>query len=62
MRQNQVWVHRIRQQGEDRSSIASIVAFTRNSDTLATITKVYTNPDYRRRGCAERLVRRVCKQ
>ncbi|KAK0430045.1 hypothetical protein EV421DRAFT_1722094 [Armillaria borealis] len=61
VRQNQVWVHRIRQQGEDRSSIASIVAFTRNSDTLATITKVYTNPDYRRRGCAERLVRRVCK-
>ncbi|KAK0194819.1 hypothetical protein F5146DRAFT_1172143 [Armillaria mellea] len=61
VRQNQVWVHRIRQQGEDRSYIASIVAFTRNSDTLATITKVYTNPDYRRRGYAERLVRRVCK-
>ncbi|KAK0459398.1 uncharacterized protein EV420DRAFT_319471 [Desarmillaria tabescens] len=61
VRQNQVWVHRIRQQGEDRSSIASIVAFTRNSDAVATITKVYTNPDYRRRGCAERLVRRVCK-
>ncbi|KAK0212213.1 hypothetical protein DFS33DRAFT_1463661 [Desarmillaria ectypa] len=61
VRQNQVWVHRIRRQGEDRSSVASIVAFTRNSNAVATITKVYTNPDYRRRGCAERLVRRVCK-
>ncbi|KAG7449976.1 uncharacterized protein BT62DRAFT_963526 [Guyanagaster necrorhizus] len=59
--QNKVWVHRIRRQGEDRSAIASIVAFTRNSGKVATITKVYTNPDYRRAGCAERLVRRVCK-
>ncbi|KAK0486490.1 hypothetical protein IW261DRAFT_1582299 [Armillaria novae-zelandiae] len=52
VQQKQVWTC---------SSVASIVVFTRNSDTLATITKVYTNPDYRRRGCAERLVRRVCK-
>ncbi|KAK0196074.1 hypothetical protein F5146DRAFT_1028411 [Armillaria mellea] len=52
VRQNQVW-----------TAVPShpFVAFTRNSDGLATITKVYTNPDFRRRGCAERLVRRVCK-
>ncbi|KAJ2931526.1 hypothetical protein H1R20_g5568, partial [Candolleomyces eurysporus] len=55
-----VWVHRI-QRGEGPKEIASIVAYTRNSNKVATITKVYTNPQWRRLGCAERLVRLVCK-
>ncbi|KAF9016419.1 hypothetical protein BDZ89DRAFT_1022759 [Hymenopellis radicata] len=58
----QVWVHGIRQEGTNGpSEIASIVACTRNAEQCATITKVYTNPRWRRRGCAERLVRRVTK-
>ncbi|KAF5375549.1 hypothetical protein D9615_009137 [Tricholomella constricta] len=57
---NQVWVHEARLPGQPKE-IASIVAFTRNSDMVATITKVCTNPKWRRRGCAGRLVRRVCK-
>ncbi|KAL0570276.1 hypothetical protein V5O48_011687 [Marasmius crinis-equi] len=41
----QVWVHTV---SDGRfTDIASIVAFTRNSETNATITKVYTNPDMR---------------
>ncbi|KAJ3576491.1 hypothetical protein NP233_g391 [Leucocoprinus birnbaumii] len=57
----QVWVHRITRRGTTESSIASIVACSRNSQNNATITKVYTSPDWRRLGCAERLVRRVCE-
>lgn len=56
----QLWVHEIRKDGEP-SEIASIVAVTRTSETVAGITKVYTNPKWRQRGCAERLVRKVCK-
>ncbi|KAK7057720.1 N-acetyltransferase domain-containing protein [Favolaschia claudopus] len=57
----QVWVHGIRLADDVHDDIASIVAFTRNSEHVATISKVFTNPAWRRRGCAERLVRRVCK-
>lgn len=57
-----VWIHRIRPLGKSSSEIASIVAYTRNSETVATITKVYTNSRWRCHGCAERLVRRVCKE
>jgi hypothetical protein len=57
-----VWVHRIRKSGQSQSEIASIVAFTRNSKSVATISKVFTSPNWRRHGCAERLVRRVCKE
>lgn len=56
-----VWVHKIRRENEP-FEIASIVACTRNCNKVATITKVYTNPRWRRLGCAERLVRMVCKQ
>jgi len=56
-----VWVHRIHKPGQSQSKIASIVAFTRNSESVATISKVYTSPDSRRLGCAERLVRCVCR-
>ncbi|KZT75098.1 hypothetical protein DAEQUDRAFT_734567 [Daedalea quercina L-15889] len=59
----QVWVHEVRALGHpERAEIASIVAVTRTSDTVAGITKVYTNPRWRQRGCAERLVRHVCQQ
>ncbi|KAJ7099419.1 hypothetical protein B0H15DRAFT_546209 [Mycena belliarum] len=61
IRDHQVWVHGIRRVGDVADDIASIVAFTRNTDAVATISKVFTNPIWRRRGCAERLVRRVCK-
>ncbi|KAL1729491.1 acyl-CoA N-acyltransferase [Schizophyllum commune] len=56
----QVWVHIIRDH-TGREGIASLVAFTRNTDRVSAITKVYTNPDWRKLGCAERLVRRVCR-
>ncbi|KAI0961909.1 hypothetical protein AcW1_000869 [Taiwanofungus camphoratus] len=56
----QLWVHEVTAPG-GRSEIASIVAVTRTSDTVAAITKVYTNPKWRQRGCAERLTRRVCQ-
>jgi predicted GNAT family acetyltransferase len=61
VRNKQLWVHEIRQD-DAVPEIASIVAVTRESNTVSAITKVYTNPQWRRRGCAERLVRRVCKQ
>lgn len=57
----QVWVHAVRRGNSQDEEIASIAAFTRSSDTVSTITKVYTNPKWRSQGCAERLVRRVCK-
>ncbi|KIY66638.1 hypothetical protein CYLTODRAFT_398459 [Cylindrobasidium torrendii FP15055 ss-10] len=46
---HQVWVHTVEKQ------VASIAAYTRNADGLATITKVYTSGNFRRKGCAERL-------
>lgn len=56
----QVWVHDI-QKGGEVAEIASIVCTTRQSAEVSAITKVYTNPKWRNLGCAERLVRRVCK-
>lgn len=53
----QIWVHTV-----DDNQIASLVAVTRDSDSVAAITKVYTNPKYRQRGFAQRLTRYVCKQ
>ncbi|KAL6310123.1 hypothetical protein BKA93DRAFT_821181 [Sparassis latifolia] len=60
VRNGQLWVHEICAPGQP-AEIASIVAVTRTSDTVAAITKVYTNPRWRQRGCAERLTRRVCE-
>jgi len=57
---SQVWVHEI-QRDDESPELASIVCTTRPSSTVAAITKVYTNPKWRKLGCAERLVRRVCK-
>ncbi|GJJ13236.1 hypothetical protein Clacol_007487 [Clathrus columnatus] len=53
------WVHEVVKNGV--SEIACLVATTRNSSRVATITKVYTSPSWRKRGCAERLVRAVCQ-
>lgn len=60
IKQNLIWVHEVTQ--GNKRGIACIAAFTRNSATVATITKVFTSEKYRRMGCAERLVRRVCDQ
>ncbi|KZT05843.1 uncharacterized protein LAESUDRAFT_680336 [Laetiporus sulphureus 93-53] len=57
----QLWVHEITTSSQ-RPEIASIVAVTRTSDTVAGITKVFTNPRWRQRGCAERLTRFVCQR
>ncbi|PCH33885.1 hypothetical protein WOLCODRAFT_147958 [Wolfiporia cocos MD-104 SS10] len=61
VRQGQLWVHEVAVPGRS-PEIASIVAVTRTSRTVAGITKVYTNPDWRHLGCAERLTRYVCMQ
>jgi len=47
---------------DGESGIASIVAVTRKSEGVAAITKVYTPNRWRGKGCAERLVRRVCRE
>ena len=57
---NMLWVHEVQSNGH--RDIASVVATTRQSARVTAITKVYTNPKYRSKGCAERLVRRVCQQ
>jgi len=43
-------------------ALSTIVAVTRSSPHVAGITKVYTSPQFRRRGCADRLVAHVCEQ
>ncbi|KAJ3769079.1 hypothetical protein FB446DRAFT_237490 [Lentinula raphanica] len=58
---NQVWVHEIQTEGYALPEIACIVAFTRNTQTTATITKVVTSLNHRGMKCAQRLVRQVCK-
>lgn len=55
----QVWVLEI-QKRNGAPEIATIVAVTRKSEGVATITKVYTPERWRGKGCAERLVRHVC--
>ena len=42
--------------------VVSLVAFTRNSEKVGTITKVFTDPAERGGRYAERLVRAVCEQ
>jgi len=59
VKNKQVWVHEVVWPGQP-PRMACIVAFTRSSESAAGITKVYTDPNSRRMGCAERLVRVVC--
>ncbi|KAG8801446.1 hypothetical protein FRB91_008124 [Serendipita sp. 411] len=42
--------------------VTTVVAVTRTSATVAGMTKVYTAPKFRGRGCAEKLVAFVCEQ
>lgn len=58
----EVWVHVIQEGVHGEREIASIVAATRQSGRVSAITKVFTNPRWRELGCAERLLRRVCKE
>ena len=60
IRDRQVWV--LEAYHSRGSSIASIVCLTRANDTVTAITKVYTPPEWRQRGYARRLVRKVCEQ
>ncbi|OBZ66124.1 hypothetical protein A0H81_13901 [Grifola frondosa] len=60
IRAGQLWVLEV-VTPEGQSDIASIVAVTRTTETVAAITKVFTNPNWRRQGCAERLTRYVCQ-
>lgn len=48
------------QKHNEKPEIATIVAVTRKSDGVATITKVYTPSKWRGKGCAKTLVRHVC--
>ncbi|THV07463.1 hypothetical protein K435DRAFT_815325 [Dendrothele bispora CBS 962.96] len=51
-----IWVYQV------GSEIVAICAVARESQGVAAITKVYTEPKWRKRGCAERLVRLVTKR
>ncbi|KAG1864725.1 hypothetical protein DFJ58DRAFT_867114 [Suillus subalutaceus] len=55
----QLWVLEM-QKRNGNPEIATIVAVTRKSEGVATITKVYTPEKWRGNGGAERLVRHVC--
>ena len=57
-----VWVYMARSPDMDAFEVASIAACTRNTERVATITKVYTPNEWRGKGCASRLVRHVCKE
>ncbi|KAG1838335.1 hypothetical protein C8R48DRAFT_751559 [Suillus tomentosus] len=54
-----VWVLEIKKRKE-KPEIATIVAATRKSEGIATISKVYTPKKWRGKGCAEILVRHAC--
>ncbi|KAF9523821.1 hypothetical protein CPB83DRAFT_839380 [Crepidotus variabilis] len=56
-----VFVHTLGKEPKP-AKIVSLVAFTRNTEKTATITKVVTDPEARGRKCAERLTRFVCHQ
>lgn len=60
IRNQQLWVLRVIR-GDQPPEIACVVVISRETPTVTAITKVYTHPKWRGHGCAERLVRRVCK-
>ena len=55
------WVHLI-QKGDQAPEVACLVAATRTSDDVTAISKVFTAPEWRKRGCAARLLHRVCQE
>ncbi|KAF9563016.1 hypothetical protein CPC08DRAFT_346175 [Agrocybe pediades] len=56
----QCWVYTVTRPSEP-TKIACLVAYTRNTNVAATITKVVTHHQFRAQGCAEKLVGRVCR-
>lgn len=61
IKERSIWALEVRAEGEE-PDIASIVAVTRKSETVAAITKVFSKPTWRGLGCAEMLVRHVCEE
>ncbi|KAF8560057.1 hypothetical protein OG21DRAFT_1401354 [Imleria badia] len=57
----QAWVHMIKRGGEDWET-ACLVATTRESENVTAVTKVFTADKWRSRGCAARLLHRVCQE
>ncbi|KAH0840305.1 hypothetical protein J3R83DRAFT_1315 [Lanmaoa asiatica] len=57
---NQIWVHMVEEDGQE-PEIACLVATTRESGNVTAVTKVFTAEKWRRRGCAARLLHRVCQ-
>lgn len=57
----QVWVHTIQKEAQE-AEIACIVATTRESDNVTAVTKVFTVEHWRGRGCAARLLHRICQE
>ncbi|PFH50461.1 hypothetical protein AMATHDRAFT_145063 [Amanita thiersii Skay4041] len=57
-----IWVYTTISPRTGRADIASILACTRNTKKVATITKVYTSEAWRGMGCAGRLVRQACRE
>ena len=57
-----VWVYMARDEDMNGYEVASIVACTRNTERVATITKVHTPNEWRGKGCAGRLVRHVYQE
>ncbi|KAH9898142.1 hypothetical protein C8Q73DRAFT_641505 [Cubamyces lactineus] len=56
----QAWVCAVERPGQ-ATELACVVAVTRSTNTVSAITKVYTDPNWRGYGFAERLVRHVCE-
>jgi len=61
IKQRAIWVLEVKVEGKE-PDIASIVAATRKSETVAAITKVFSKPTWRGLGCAEILVRHTCEK
>jgi predicted GNAT family acetyltransferase len=57
----QVCVHAVQKDGQE-SEVACLVATTRESDNVTAVTKVFTAERWRGRGCAARLLYRVCQE
>jgi GNAT superfamily N-acetyltransferase len=57
----QAWVHMIKR-GDEEWETACLVATTRESENVTAVTKVFTADHWRGRGCAARLLHRVCQE
>lgn len=56
----QVWVHTV-QKDDQEPEIACLIATTRESENVTAVTKVFTAERWRGRGCAARLLQRICQ-